>query len=57
MIGDGLNVNNMMEVEAGNELIKFGREKQSEAKKRLSHTTKETVLKVSYLRVAKLKKI
>ena len=35
-IHDGIKAGNVMEVEAGNKLIEFGRQKQSEAQGRLS---------------------
>ena len=40
-ISDGLKSHNMMEVEARQKLIEFGREKQMEAKKRLNETSEE----------------
>ena len=49
-INNGLKVNDMMEVQAGNKLIEFGRQQQSEAnKKYLRFQMKETKLRVSYL--------
>ena len=40
-ISEGLKSHNMMEVEAGQKLIEFGREKQMDAKKRLNETSEE----------------
>ena len=38
---DGLKEDNMVEVEAGNKLIEFGRQKQSEVQGRLEDISKE----------------
>ena len=40
-INNGLKVNDMMEVQAGNKLIEFGRQQQSEANKKLSEISDE----------------
>ena len=40
-ISEGLKVNDMMKVEAGQKLIEFGREKQTEANKQLDEMSKE----------------
>ena len=40
-ISDGLKSHNIIEVEAGEKLIEFGREKQMEAKKKLNETSEE----------------
>ena len=47
-ISEGLKSHNMMEVEVGQKLIEFGREKQMEAKKRLKHQRKETELRLNF---------
>ena len=44
-IHDGLKAGNMMEVEAGNKLIEFGRQKQPEVQGRLEDISKETTSK------------
>ena len=55
---DGLKAGNMMEVEAGNKLIEFGRQKQSEAwGGRLEDISKErTLFKTSLLKGLPVKK-
>ena len=50
-IHDGLKAGNMMGVEAGNKLMEFGRQKQSEAQGRLEDICKEKDLgQMSFLK-------
>ena len=56
-IHDGLKACNMMEVNAGNKLIEFGRQKQSEAQGRVEDISKEKdLVQNSFLKRVVVKK-